>query len=76
VWGDPADDEVNIAHTRELADAMHPWANGKVYLNFIGDEGRERVESAYGPETYARLRQVKRTWDPENVFRHNQNIEP
>jgi hypothetical protein len=76
VWPDPADDEVNIGHTRELADTMQPWVNGRVYLNFIGDEGPERVETAYGAQTYARLREVKRAWDPENVFCNNQNIKP
>jgi FAD/FMN-containing dehydrogenase len=47
-----------------------------VYLNFIGDEGRERVESSFGEAKLARLREIKAVWDPENVFRHNQNITP
>ncbi|MDO7866969.1 FAD-binding oxidoreductase [Nocardioides jiangxiensis] len=73
---DPAQDEQNISHIRALSAAMKPWSTGSVYLNFIGDEGLTRVESAYGPEKYARLRGIKRTWDPDNVFRHNQNIPP
>lgn len=76
MWDDPAADELNIRHGRALSDAMKPWTTGQVYLNFIGDEGRQRVETAYGPERYARLQQLKRVWDPENVFRHNQNITP
>ena len=76
VWGDAADDEANIAHTRALWETMQTWADGRVYLNFIGDEGPERVERAYGEETYRRLQQIKRIWDPENVFCHNQNIKP
>jgi FAD/FMN-containing dehydrogenase len=76
MWERPEDDEANIAHTRGLAAAMKPWTTGRVYLNFIGDEGRGRVEAAFGPEKYARLQQLKRIWDPENVFRHNQNIIP
>lgn len=76
IWGDPADDDVNIRHTRSMAEAMRPWATGRVYLNYIGEEGPGRVEAAYGPEKYARLQQIKRIWDPENVFRHNQNIAP
>jgi hypothetical protein len=73
---DRAQDQVNIDFTRALAASMKPWTTGQVYLNFIGDEGLTRVESAYGPEKYARLRKIKRVWDPDNVFRHNQNIPP
>jgi FAD/FMN-containing dehydrogenase len=73
---DRAQDETNIDFTRKLAAAMKPWTTGQVYLNFIGDEGLTRVESAYGPEKYARLRKIKKVWDPQNVFRHNQNIPP
>jgi FAD/FMN-containing dehydrogenase len=76
LWADPADDDANIEHTRTMAAAMKPWGTGRVYLNFIGDEGPGRVESAYGPEKFSRLQQLKRIWDPENVFRHNQNIPP
>ncbi len=76
MWGDPTEDDLHIAHTREMAAAMKPWSTGRVYLNFIGDEGSGRVEQAYGPERYARLQEIKRTWDPENLFRHNQNIKP
>ena len=76
MWPDPADSERNIAYTRAIATAMKPWTTGRVYLNFIGDEGSGRVEAAYGPERYARLQALKAKWDPENVFRHNQNIAP
>ena len=76
MWPDPADTEVNIAYTRSIAAAMKPWTTGRAYLNFIGDEGAGRVEAAFGPEKYARLSQLKRTWDPTNLFRHNQNIAP
>ena len=76
MWTDPADDDANIAFTREMATAMKPWTTGRVYINFIGDEGPGRVEAAYGPEKYSRLQRIKRVWDPNNVFRHNQNIPP
>ena len=76
LWPDPADTETNIAYTRERAGAMQPWSTGRAYLNFIGDEGVGRVEAAFGPEKYARLAQLKREWDPTNLFRHNQNIAP
>jgi FAD/FMN-containing dehydrogenase len=76
MWADPADAEKNISYTRSIATAMGPWTTGRTYLNFIGDEGTGRVEAAYGPEKYARLQQLKRHWDPDNLFRHNQNIAP
>jgi FAD/FMN-containing dehydrogenase len=76
IWPDPADNERNIAYTRALSGAMKPYATGRVYLNFIGDEGQGRVESGFGPQKYARLRRIKARWDPDNVFRHNQNIPP
>ncbi|HEX6310841.1 MAG TPA: FAD-binding oxidoreductase [Acidimicrobiia bacterium] len=76
LWPDPADDEVNIAYTRAIAAAMKPWTTGRVYLNFIGDEGLDRVEASFGPEKFARLQALKAKWDPTNLFRHNQNIPP
>jgi FAD/FMN-containing dehydrogenase len=76
MWPDPADTEKNIAYTRGLATAMKPWTTGRAYLNFIGDEGTARVEAAFGTERYKRLQALKDEWDPENLFRHNQNIPP
>lgn len=73
---DHAEDQRNIDFTRALVGAMKPWATGSAYLNFIGDEGRSRVEAAFGPEKFARLQAIKDVWDPDNVFRHNQNIPP
>jgi FAD/FMN-containing dehydrogenase len=75
MWVDAADTERNIAYTRAIAGAMKPWATGRAYLNFIGDEPG-RVEVAFGPERYARLQTLKAKWDPTNLFRHNQNIPP
>jgi FAD/FMN-containing dehydrogenase len=58
-------------------DAARPYSTGGGYVNAIEeDDGPERVVSAYGAETFARLREVKRRWDPENVFRLNGNIPP
>ena len=76
MWPDPADTDTNIAYTRGLAGAMKPWTTGRAYLNFIGDEGAGRVEAAFGEAKFARLAELKRTWDPTNLFRHNQNIAP
>jgi FAD/FMN-containing dehydrogenase len=60
---------------RRLWGAMTPFANG-VYMNFLGVEGHDRVRAAYGEEKYARLVALKRAWDPDNLFRLNQNIPP
>jgi hypothetical protein len=76
IWPDPTENERNIAYTRAIASAMEPWTTGRAYLNFIGDEGLGRVEAAFGPERFARLQALKATWDPQNLFRHNQNIPP
>ncbi len=76
MWTDAGADDANIAFVRDMARAMKPWTTGRVYINFIGDEGPGRVEAAYGPEKYSRLQRIKRVWDPGNVFRHNQNIPP
>ena len=56
---------------------MDPYKRkGRVYLNFIGDEGEDRVRGAFGPEKWARLVALKDRYDPENTFRLNQNIPP
>jgi FAD/FMN-containing dehydrogenase len=76
LWPDRADDDANIAWTRELGAAMKPFTTGRVYVNFIGDEGRDRVVASFGREGYARLQALKQRYDPGNLFRSNQNIEP
>ena len=76
MWADPAETPANIAYTKDLNGAMKPWSTGGVYLNFIGDEGAARVESGFGAAKWQRLREVKKTWDPQNLFRINQNIPP
>ena len=55
---------------------LKPWSTGRVYLNYIGNEGQERVYAAFGASKLARLRELKAKWDPDNVFRHNHNIRP
>jgi FAD/FMN-containing dehydrogenase len=76
LWTDPRDDEANIAWTRALSAAIRPFTTGRVYVNFIGDEGRDRVVASFGAENYARLRELKARYDPGNLFRSSQNIAP
>jgi FAD/FMN-containing dehydrogenase len=73
-WENPADTDENLTWARDLGAALEPFSTGQSYVNFIGDAGRERV--AYPPATYARLADVKRRYDPENVFHLNQNVVP
>jgi hypothetical protein len=77
VWlpDDPAGDE-HVRWVRECYAALEPYATGRVYVNFLADEGQERVRAAYGEERYARLVALKRDYDPDNVLRLNQNIDP
>ncbi len=75
-WEDEVDTEKNIEHVRAVHESVMPWSTGRAYLNFIGDEGPGRVEAAFGPEKFAKLRELKKKWDPANLFRHNQNIPP
>jgi FAD/FMN-containing dehydrogenase len=74
VWQDPADDERLIATNRAFADAMRPFGTGGAYLNFTPEA--DRVRDAYGDEKYERLVALKDKYDPDNVFRMNQNITP
>jgi FAD/FMN-containing dehydrogenase len=76
VWEDPADTDANIAWARGFRRDIARYTNGGVYLNFIGDEGQGRIRAAYGPANYDRLAGIKAEWDPGNVFRGNQNIQP
>ena len=74
MWSDPADDERLIAATRAFADAMRPFGTGGAYLNFTPEA--DRVRDAYGEEKYQRLVALKDKYDPDNLFRLNQNILP
>lgn len=75
LWTDPSRDVEHVAWGRRVREVFEPWATGVTYLNFVGDEGEDRIRKAFGP-AYERLVDVKTAWDPENVFRGNQNIKP
>jgi FAD/FMN-containing dehydrogenase len=74
-WRDPAQDSACVAWARRLFDAAAPFASGSVYVNFMPDDEEDRVEKAYGAN-YRRLAEIKRRYDPDNLFRMNQNIRP
>jgi FAD/FMN-containing dehydrogenase len=76
LWEDPADDERAKRWAREVRADLQPWASGAVYLNFVGDEGRDRVVAGFGRENYERLAKIKERYDPDNVFHLNHNITP
>jgi FAD/FMN-containing dehydrogenase len=77
MWDDPRDSEVNIAWTRAFWDSMRPFSPGRLYLNFpgFGEENEALVRAAYGAN-YDRLVALKNKYDPDNLFRMNQNIKP
>ena len=75
IWEDSAEDEANIRWAREFWAEMRPFSTGGVYVNNLGDEGDDRIKSAYGGN-YERLVALKTKYDPTNLFRLNQNIRP
>lgn len=73
---DDLEGSADIEWTREMWLALHPFSTGGVYMNFLGNEGQERVRAAYGTAKYRRLAALKQKYDPTNFFRMNQNIRP
>jgi FAD/FMN-containing dehydrogenase len=77
VWTEEDPDaDRHVAWARDFFDAMQPHAGERVYVNFLGEEGSNRVRQAYGARNYERLVELKRAYDPTNFFRLNQNLEP
>ena len=74
-FDDPASEPAQRAWTEALHEALGANSVG-VYANFLEDEGDDRIRSAYPADTYARLADVKRRYDPRNLFHLNQNIRP
>jgi len=76
VWTDPAATDANVEWTRETHRALAPQLETARWLNYLGDDqGADAVQAAFGPN-YARLLDLKRRYDPENVFHHNHNLDP
>jgi len=73
--GSEADRVQKLAWAEELAGAIRQSDDG-VYVNFLADEGEARIRAAYPGGTYERLAEIKRRYDPDNLFRLNQNIPP
>ena len=72
---DPANKEKITSWAKRYFDALHPYSAGGAYVNFMMDEGEDRVKATYG-ENYERLVAIKNKYDPQNLFRVNQNVKP
>jgi FAD/FMN-containing dehydrogenase len=72
---DPANREKITGWARDYYDALHPFGAGGGYLNFMMEEGEDRIRATYRAN-YDRLAAVKAKYDPDNFFRVNQNIRP
>ncbi len=74
-WPDPSENDEQIAWVRKVAAAIQPWAQKGAYLNYLMDEGEQRVKDSFGAH-YRRMEELKNKYDPTNFFRLNQNIKP
>jgi FAD/FMN-containing dehydrogenase len=74
-WDDPADDQRVIAWARDYFNTTLPFASGGAYINFLTEDETDRIQAAYG-QNYERLSRIKKLYDPDNLFRTNQNIQP
>jgi FAD/FMN-containing dehydrogenase len=75
VTDDPAEDAAVTAWARETWEVLHPYSSGGAYINFMMEEGVDRIQATYG-DNYDRLARIKAQYDPDNLFRVNQNIAP
>ena len=72
---DPANKEEISTWAKEYWSALHPYSAGGAYINFMMEEGEDRIRATYG-KNYDRLAKIKKRYDPANLFRVNQNIKP
>jgi len=75
MYPNPADTAKNVAWVRDYWSALHPYSAGGAYVNFLMEEGEDRIRATYGAN-YERLVAIKRKYDPTNLFRLNQNVRP
>jgi FAD/FMN-containing dehydrogenase len=73
-WHDPAESDAHADWARAVVDAAADASTGRAYVNFLADA--DAAEDSYGAEKYAALQTLKRKYDPTNLFRLNQNVEP
>jgi len=72
---DPGNKENIISWAKNYWNALHPFSEGGAYVNFMMDEGEDRIKATYG-DNYNKLVAIKTKYDPNNLFRVNQNIKP
>jgi FAD/FMN-containing dehydrogenase len=75
-WLDPEDDDRQVDWARSFSAALAPWATGGGYVNYASESAGDGMETEYGARRLQRLRDVKRQYDPDNLFRFNHNISP
>jgi FAD/FMN-containing dehydrogenase len=75
MYPNPLDTPKNVAWVRDYWSALHPYSSGGAYVNFLMEEGEDRIKATYG-ENYERLAAIKTKYDPTNLFRLNQNVRP
>jgi Berberine and berberine like len=76
VWDDDSGKEACVAWSRDFSAALLPLSLGGTYLNLADAETEDRLATSYGREKFAKLKRIKNKYDPDNVFRLNQNIKP
>lgn len=76
LWADEAENDKNIQWTRDAWQALQPYLRESAYINYLDTGDEYRVEAAYGPDVYKQLVALKTNYDPTNLFRVNQNIQP
>jgi FAD/FMN-containing dehydrogenase len=76
LWDDPARDDDFRPWSREALESVQPYATEGRYVNDVAETGIDVTRTIYGPAKHDRLAALKRVWDPDNVFRLNQNIRP
>ena len=74
-WHDAADDEANTRWVRDYFEALKPWSEVGAYVNFMSGDDQELADASYGAK-FRRLKDIKAEYDPQNLFRVNQNIKP